>query len=111
MEEITSSEQLHELMRRSAAGLFYFSTPDCGVCKTLRPKVEDLARREFPRLALYYVDCARLPEAAAQHSVLAVPTVVLVFEGQETWRLSRSFGLDELRAAVERPYYILFEGP
>ena len=88
--------------------LAYFSTPDCRVCRALRPKVADLLAREFPLMAGVYVDCAALPEAAARHGVFSVPTLIAFFEGREWVRKGRSVGLSELRGAIERPYGLLF---
>ena len=102
----------HEALRRAIetapAILVYYSTPDCGVCTVLRPKVEELIRRRFPSMSFLYVNAEESPEAAAQESVFAVPTVVAYFGGREHVRKSRHFGLDELAAGIERPYEILF---
>jgi hypothetical protein len=37
-----------------------------------------------------------------------VPTVVICFDGRETARFVRTFGIDEVRRAIERPYEVMF---
>ncbi len=107
---VSGLEELQVLVARETAVLAYFSTPDCRVCQALRPKVAELLAREFPRLVGVYVDCGSLPEAAGQHRVFSVPTMVVFFEGREWLRYGRSVGLAELRQEIGRPYRLLF-GP
>jgi thioredoxin 1 len=46
---------------------------------------------------------------AAQNRVFAAPTVVVFFDGRETIRKSRAFGVDELKSEIQRPYSMMFE--
>lgn len=89
--------------------LLYFSTPDCNVCRALRPKVWALLQAECPRIRPLYVNCAASPEAAARFTVFSVPTILVYFEGREWLRKGRSVGLDELRGELIRPYHMLFD--
>ena len=91
------------------AVLAYFSTPQCHVCKVLRPKVEALLAERFPQVRFEYVDTTAHPAEAAQRLIFAVPTLVLFFGGQEAGRLSRNLGLGQLAEFIERPYGIFFE--
>lgn len=91
------------------AVLVYFSTPDCNVCKVLKPKVLELLETRFPRMAFVYSDVAQAPEVAAQMGVLTVPTLVVYFDGRESVRLVRNFSIGELAAAIERPYSMIFD--
>ena len=58
---------------------------------------------------MIYIESDKLPEVAAQNRVFAAPTVVIFFAGRETIRKSRAFGLDELKAEIQRPYSMMFE--
>jgi thioredoxin-like negative regulator of GroEL len=106
----TSSAELQALLAREPAVLLYFSTPDCRVCQALRPKVAGLLAAQFPRLRGVYVDCAALPAAAAGHGVFSVPTLLAFFDAREWVRRGRAVSLDELRAALARPYALRFGG-
>ena len=88
--------------------LAYFSTPQCNVCKVLRPKVESALAEHYPAVRFIYVDTTAIPEVAGQLSIFAVPTIVLFVEGRESVRKSRNFAMDELLAAIDRPYGFLF---
>ncbi|NQU86031.1 MAG: thioredoxin family protein [Mariniphaga sp.] len=100
--------QFDSFVKENEAVLAYFSTNECNVCKVLKPKVEDLFIKEFPQVKLAYIETNLLPNVAAQNRIFNVPTIVIYFEGKEYIRKSRSFGIDELKAEVERPYSLLF---
>ncbi|MGK9368638.1 thioredoxin family protein [Melioribacter sp. Ez-97] len=88
--------------------LGYFSTPDCNVCKTLKPKVMELLEKEFPEVKFLYVDVSSSRELAAQLNVFAVPTLILFVDGKENFRMSRFVGLDELSDKIGRIYNLYF---
>ena len=102
-------QEFRTLVAQEPAVFGYFSTPECRVCKVLRPRVEAMLAEHYPNMRFVYVDCAATPETAAQHDVLTVPTVVAWFGGGEVFRKVRHFGVEELGGALERPYGLLFE--
>jgi len=102
-------EHLRETLQSAPAVIAYFSTPDCNVCAVLKPKVIELIKNDFPQIQFHYVDCLQQPEIAAQFSVFAIPTALVYFNGKETFRLSRNFGIAELSEKLRRPYQLLFE--
>lgn len=75
--------------------LAYFSTPQCNVCKVLRPKVEELLA-EYPGVEFLYVDSTEHPEVSGQHLVFAAPTIVLFMDGREMRRFSRNLAMEDL---------------
>lgn len=81
--------------------LLVFTTPDCGVCDALRPKVRELAAGQ-PLLHVRYVDLTEAPEAGGQFGVFVVPVFLLFVQGRETVRLARYFGMHELEEPVVR---------
>ena len=89
----------------------YFTTPDCAVCKVLKPKLIDMLGEEFPKIAFAEVDCSLSPALAAGNSVFTVPTLVVFTLGKESLRKSRSFGLGALASELERPYFLVFDDP
>jgi thioredoxin 1 len=107
-QQFESLDALQQYLATEAAVLVYFSTPECNVCKVLKPKVVDLLTERYPQVHFVYSDVARVPEIAAQMGVLAVPTLVLYFDGREAARFVRNFSLGELEAAIERPYSMIF---
>jgi len=106
---ILSLDHLQQTLQSAPAVIVYFSTPNCNVCTILKPKVIALISNDFPQIQFHYVDCLQQPEIAAQFSVFAIPTVLVYFNGKETFRLSRNFGIAELSEKLRRPYQLLFE--
>lgn len=108
MEPIQSLEEFRETVDKNTAVLAYFSTPACSVCTVLKPKVDQMISENFPQLKALSISSDQLPELAAQNRVFTAPIVLVFFQGRETIRKSRSFGIEELKAEIQRPYSILF---
>ncbi|WP_010664518.1 thioredoxin family protein [Marinilabilia salmonicolor] len=109
MNTISSIDHFNEVVKEEAAILVYFSHEQCNVCKVLKPKVQSLLEEKFPQMAMYYSDTVNQAEVAAQNRVFAVPTVLVFFDGRETYRFSRNIGLGELEQSIQRPYSMIFE--
>jgi len=107
-QEFDSLAALQEYLASETAVLVYFSTPQCNVCKVLKPKVVSLLEQRYPQMGFVYSDVARDAETAAQLGVLTVPTLIVYFDGKESARFVRTFGIGELEAAIARPYELLF---
>jgi thioredoxin-like negative regulator of GroEL len=106
---IKNLDSLNDLLQKQDAVLLYFSHDKCNVCKVLKPKVADLLTNEFPKMEMYYVNTEELPEVAGQHRVFAVPSILVFFQGRESFRYSRNLSVSELAAAIERPYSLMFD--
>ncbi len=60
-------------------GVVYFTTPDCGACRTVqRPALSALQARMDGTLQLIEVDAADRPDLAKAWSVLTVPTTFVL---------------------------------
>ncbi len=105
--ELTERAAVDALVRDYPICILYFTTPDCGVCTVLRPKLERMLAARFPAIGLGVVDCAAAPALAAQLQVFAVPTLVVFIDGREGLRKSRVFALEALADALARPYGLL----
>jgi thioredoxin-like negative regulator of GroEL len=107
-EENNEPVSLPDQMTADFNGVLYFSYQNCGVCKVLRPKVEQMLEKNFPKLTFSYVDIEKSPVIAAGHSVFTVPVILVFFEGQEFYRFARGIGVGELQRSIERPYNLKF---
>lgn len=103
-----SVEDIEKFISTNDAVAIYFSTEYCNVCKVLKPKVIDFLQDEFSKIKFEYIDIEQSKEIAAKYSIFAVPTMVFFFDGKESFRKSRNFGLAELSEAIERPYSMIF---
>ena len=109
MIDILNKNQFDDLIHNNAAVLVYFSTPQCNVCKILKPKLEELISDEFPEMKMGYVNSELLPEAAAQQRIFTVPTILVFLEGKEFIRKSRNISLSEFKNDIQRPYSMYFD--
>jgi thioredoxin-like negative regulator of GroEL len=87
----------------------YFTSPECNVCKVLKPKVREMINQKFPKIKLHFVDITENPAIAAEFQVFTVPVILIYFEGQEYIRKVRNVGLFELEREIIRPYELLFD--
>ena len=101
--------ELQTVLDEHPLTLLYFSTPQCNVCKILKPQVKTLIE-ENPPWYFQYMNTEESMEIAGQHLIFAVPTLLLMAEGREIGRLSRHFGMNELEHQVHR-YAELFMQP
>jgi thioredoxin 1 len=109
MHTISSVEEFRIVVDENEAVLAWFTTEACSVCKVLKPQVAHMASEYFPKIKAVTIQSDQLSELAAQLRIFTAPTVVIFFEGRETIRKSRAFGIDELKAEIQRPYSLLFE--
>lgn len=108
IESPESLESFIEITKTNNAVCFYLSTPECNVCKVLKPKVIEMIENDFPGMNFCYVDLNEAKEISGQLSVFSVPTILVYFEGKETIRVSRNVHLEELREQIERYYKMIF---
>jgi thioredoxin 1 len=61
--------------------LFYFSTPECGPCKTFKPTMEQVSSRA----PVTFINANTSP-LSSEYGILSVPTVLLMENGIEKSR-------------------------
>ena len=101
-------ESVETWIDENSLGLLVFTTPDCGVCNSIKPRLGEL-EQEHQSLSLKYVNTLESPEVAAQYSVFAVPVLALFVGGRETVRFARYFGMHEIEEAIERYEWLISE--
>ena len=109
MEKLNSNDDFAGHLRASPLAAVYFSGPDCGVCRVLKPRLESLFADEFPAMSVAEVDCSGLLDLAAAHAVFAIPTLLIFIDGRETLRYARSFSPAQVRDDLQRPYRLFTE--
>ncbi|ASK67921.1 thiol reductase thioredoxin [Shewanella bicestrii] len=105
--QIESRAMLDTLLNQHHAVVLLFGAPSCGVCQALKPQIADLLAREFPQMALAYIDCEAQGEIAASYQVFSLPVVETVFYGKTFGRFSKVFSLNDIRHAIARPYSLV----
>lgn len=107
MQEINAIREFDDLVNTYDFVMLYLSTPDCSVCKVLKPKVEELVQ-EFPEIALRYVDIEKNEAAKGRFSVFTIPTILMFINGREFIREVRYISIDDLREKIGR-YFELYK--
>ena len=107
-ENIFEIKEFEKVLSDNLGVLVYFSTLKCSVGEALEPKVLELIKNDFPKIATYFVDMNASPELAAKHSVFVEPTILAFFDGKETLRKSRHISIHDLSKSIDRIYRIAF---
>jgi thioredoxin-like negative regulator of GroEL len=107
-ENLINYNDFMDKAKANNAVCFYLSTPECNICKILKPKVLEMIEKDFSKINFYYVNMNEAKEISGQLSVFSVPTILVYFEGKESIRLSRNVHLEELREQIERYYKMIF---
>ncbi|MEW6196694.1 MAG: thioredoxin family protein [Bacteroidota bacterium] len=105
--DLYSKNDFDKFITSSKLTVVYLSTPDCNVCKVLKPKLIEFLSENFPLIKFGYVNIDESKETAAQNSVFTVPTILFFVEGKEYIRKARFLNLDELKTELERIYNLL----
>ena len=105
---IKTHDELIKLTEKFPAVCFYLSTPQCNVCKVLKPKVIELIENEFPQLKFFYIDLNDAKEITGQLSVFTVPTILVFLDGKELIRTSRNISIEQLKEQINRYYQLIF---
>ncbi|OPX54982.1 Thiol-disulfide isomerase or thioredoxin [Oceanospirillum multiglobuliferum] len=82
-------DDLDQLPVSTGAVFVLFSTPDCGVCQSLKHKLPIWAATLSEQVQCYYVDLVQMPQACARYQVLTVPTLIFWLDGIELVRQQR----------------------
>lgn len=107
--ELNNIEDVVLKLQQEQAVMLYFYSNNCAPCISLRPKVIDLVKQEFPRMELFLINSEKHPEIAAAHNCFSNPTLVLYFEGREFRRMSKYISIPQLSDEIMRPYALMFE--
>ena len=108
METTLNATTVSQLISEEVGVLLYFYNDDCAPCISLRPKVEELMQKRFPKMKVLWVNSKTTPEIPASYSVFANPTILVFFDGKEFKRFSKYVSVNELEATIERYYSLAF---
>ena len=97
---ILSNEQFTSLIN-SPLAIGFFSTANCGVCKSIEPKLA-LLQQHYSQIPFGKIDLELLPFVRGQWLVFSVPTIILFQDGKEIKRQSRFIDLAQLKTIINQ---------
>jgi len=98
---IQTYDHLKQLIAEEKQVILYFSSRDCNVCHAILPKLMNLVNDHPIKLVKINID--EHVEIAGQLLVFTVPTILMMYEGQEILRESRFIDLQK----VERTLFLI----
>lgn len=84
---LTSLEMFETVKDLEKSYVLYVSTEDCGVCKSIYPKMMNTLKN-FD-VNVYSIDATEHQEIAGQLLVFSVPTIIVIDNKKEIYRESR----------------------
>jgi len=108
MKELTSIENVENLIRENGMVFFYFSTEDCGICSSLLPKLDKMLE-SYPKVKSFHISIDKVPAASGKFSVFTVPTIIVYVDGREAIREARFISMDVLEEKLSKYYSLFFE--
>ena len=106
--EVTSLAELQELSQTEKGLIIYFYSDRCAPCISLRPKVLEMVKEDFPGIRLVFVNSEKQPDIPAHYGVFANPGIIVFFEGREFRRYSKYISINELGGDISRIYEMVF---
>ena len=100
-------QQINVLIQNEESLALYFTSPGCGVCHVLKPKLEAMLQAEFPLIQFIEINIPNHPEITGQHRVFTAPTLLVFFDGKEYLRSVRNMGVTQIMEKLKRPYLLL----
>jgi thiol-disulfide isomerase/thioredoxin len=96
---LENESQYLQLIKNHQTLMMYFTTPDCGVCKVLYPRLlNETSEFNYPILK---IDASEFTELAGQYLVFVVPTVLIIHQQKEVLRESRYIDFNKINRLLK----------
>lgn len=96
---LQSQAQLDLIKTKPDPIILYFSTPQCGVCHAVLPKL--ISALNDKSIEVIEIDASAFPEIAGQHQVFVAPTVLVYYQGIEVLRESRFVDISKITRILD----------
>lgn len=88
MIEVTQDNYEKTVLKSNLPVVIEFGAVWCAPCKRLEPELEKLAEQWKDKFILAHINVDQDSDLAMQYSVMSVPTVILIKNGEEMERFS-----------------------
>ncbi len=99
--DITDTNWETEVLKSSTPVLVDFWAPWCGPCKAMGPYIDKLAEEYAGKLKVVKLNTQDNAEVPAQYGITAIPTLIIVKDGEVQSQLVGLQKYDALKNAVE----------
>lgn len=101
-EKINNINELKERIETSELSLVYFGQPNCSVCHSLKPQIDQKLAEFNNDIAFLEVNTMDVPEVAGEFSIMTVPVVLLFVDGKEYVRQARFVPVQPLYEQIKK---------
>ncbi|WP_085993518.1 thioredoxin family protein [Oceanobacillus senegalensis] len=101
--DLTKMKEIEHFIHNHQLSLLYISKPNCSVCHSLLPQVQELMDK-YPEIQLGHINTADVEEVAGRFDIFTVPVLLLFWEGKEYLREARIVHMDLLEDKLDRIY-------
>ncbi|MEA3504781.1 MAG: thioredoxin family protein [Bacteroidota bacterium] len=108
-QEVTNSNELQNAINTEDGLILYFYNDHCAPCLSLRPKIINLQKTEFPKMNLLFINSEENPEIPAQYGIFSNPTILIFFDKKEYLRVSKYVSEHQLKGDISRLYNMVFK--
>jgi thiol-disulfide isomerase/thioredoxin len=100
---LTTIGMADDFISSHALSFLFISRPDCSVCQSLLPQVQELLEK-YPEIHTGYINAEDVPEIAGRFSIFTVPVLLLFIEGKEYIREARIVHMQLLEEKINKIY-------
>ena len=103
MDNLTSLEEIQQIIDSNQMVFLYFGGKACGVCTALKPKIEEMLKA-YPEIRSIYIDIEQSHNIAVHYNFFTIPAILLFVEGKVTMREARYLSIQEMNKGISRYY-------
>ncbi len=98
--EITDSNFAGNVKNTDSPFVLVFSSPWCGVCKKVAPRVESVSEK-YEKAKFGKIDITANTKIPSEFQVLSIPTIIIFEDGKEKQRTVGDISEQELMGKIE----------
>jgi thioredoxin 1 len=100
VKEVNENQWDSEVMKSDLPVLVDFWAPWCGPCRMVSPVVEELGEKQKSKLKAVKLNTDENPSIAQKYGIRAIPTLILIMNGEEIGRFVGYQPLEQLEGQV-----------